>query len=45
MGGRKQDNFILVSVYEDKSVAFELIFLNENKSESPVKLEDYILPD
>ena len=44
MGGRKQDNFIIVDVKQDKSVEFQLISLNGDDITALGKLEDYVLP-
>ena len=44
MGGRKQDNFIIVDVNQDKSVTFQLISLNTDDINALGKLEDYVLP-
>jgi hypothetical protein len=44
MGGRKQDNFIIVNVKQDKSIDFELISLNGDDVNALGKLEDYLLP-
>jgi hypothetical protein len=43
MGGRKQDNFVIITVKKDKSVSFELISLNKADSNTLGKLEDYSL--
>ena len=43
MGGRKQDNFIVVNIDNDKSVSFELIALNGDNISALGKLEDYVL--
>jgi len=43
MGGRKQDNFILVNIQNDGGVILELIALNGDDGTSLGKLEDYML--
>lgn len=41
MGGRKEDNFLVVSVRKDKSVSFDLIALNGADVDALGKLEDF----
>ena len=43
MGGRKQDNFIVVDVQSDKFVSFQLIALYGEDVNALGKLKDYIL--
>lgn len=44
MGGRMEDNFILVDIQKDKTVHFQLIALNGDNQNALGKLEDYVLP-
>ncbi len=44
MGGRKQDNFIIVKVNKGKLVSFELIALNGDGINALGRLEDYEIP-
>lgn len=44
MGGGVRDNFIIVDVFEDKTVNFRLIALNAVETTGLGNLEDYILP-
>ena len=44
MGGNVRDNFVIIDVYEDGSVGYRLIALNDPDVTALGKLEDYILP-
>jgi hypothetical protein len=45
MGGEVRDNFVIVDVYSDKSVAFRLIALNGDDMNALGKLEDFKLEE
>ena len=44
MGGNVRDNFVIIDVYDDGSVGYRLIALNDPDVTALGKLEDYILP-
>ena len=45
MGGEARDNFVIVDVYNDKTVSFRLIALNGDDINALGKLEDYRLEE
>ena len=44
MGGNVRDNFVIIEVYDDGSVGYRLIALNDPDVTALGELEDYILP-
>jgi len=44
MGGGQRDNIVIINVYSDKSISYELIALNGKDIHALGKLEDYRLP-
>lgn len=44
MGGRKQDNFVIININKNNTVSFQLVALNGDDINALGKLEDFIIP-
>ncbi len=44
MGGRKQDNFVVVNINKNNTVSFQLVALNGGDTNALGKLEDFVIP-